>query len=253
MEDLIVKIENVNGENVVSSRVIAEQLGKEHSDVTRKIKEVLKLRGIGELSDTHEATESSRVNEQNGKTYPEYLVTKDGFILLMMNYVGYNDFKRAYINRFNEMEKALQNPLAMLLSLSKEQLAMNNLQLAQMIQEKDEVIEKQEVKLIEQKPLVDFADTVIKCKDNISMNDMAKLLNSENISIGRNKLFDFLRNNKVLMKDNSPYQRYIENDWFDVTEVVKKTPYKDILCLVTLVKPRGQIGIVEMVKEKYIP
>ena len=39
------------------------------------------------------------------------------------------------------MEKALQNPLTMLLSLSKEQLAMNNLQLAQMIQEKDEVIE----------------------------------------------------------------------------------------------------------------
>lgn len=242
MEDLIVKIENVNGENVVSSRVIAEQLGKEHSDVTRKIKEILT---VGEFSEREYIY-------NNGKNKAmEYLLSKNSFILLVMNYSGYNEFKRAYITEFDNMEKALRNPLAMLLSLSKEQLAMSNLQLAQMIQEKDEVIEKQEVKLVEQKPLVEFADAVIKCKDNISMNDMAKLLNGENISIGRNKLFEFLREQKVLMKDNSPYQRYVDNGWFTTTETVKKTAYRDILCVVTLVKPRGQVGIVEMVKEKY--
>lgn len=53
------------------------------------------------------------------------------------------------------------------------------------------------------------------------------------------------------MKDNSPYQKYVDNGWFTTTETVKKTPYRDILCVVTLVKPRGQVGIVEMVKEKY--
>lgn len=242
MENLVVKIENVNGENVVSSRIIAEQMGKEHKDVLEKIRN---------LTAEDSATKYFKLNtyESRGKNYPEYLMDKDGFVLLMMNYTGYNNFKIKYIEKFNEMEKNLQNPLTMLLSLSKEQLAMSNLQLAQIIQEKDEVIEKQEVKLVEQKPLVEFADTVIKCKDNISMNDMAKLLNSEDISIGRNKLFEFLRNQKVLMKNNSPYQRYIDNGWFSTTETVKKTPYRDILCVVTLVKPRGQIGIVEMVKE----
>lgn len=244
MEELVVKIENVNGENVVSSRVIAEQLGKEHKRVLQDITEK-------SLHDFVQWIKPSKYKANNGQEYSEYLFTKDGFILLMMNYTGYNDFKVKYIKAFNEMEKALQNPLSMLLSLSKEQLAMNNLQLAQIIQEKDEVIEKQEVKLVEQKPLVEFADAVIKCKDNISMNDMAKLLNGENISIGRNKLFDFLREQKVLMKDNSPYQKYVDNGWFTTTETVKKTPYRDILCVVTLVKPRGQVGIVEMVKEKY--
>ncbi len=39
---------------------------------------------------------------------PEYLLPKDSFILLLMNYQGYNDFKRAYIKRFNEMENALK-------------------------------------------------------------------------------------------------------------------------------------------------
>lgn len=35
-------------------------------------------------------------------------MAKDSFILLLMNYQGYNNFKRAYIKRFNEMENALK-------------------------------------------------------------------------------------------------------------------------------------------------
>lgn len=105
MNELInVTIQNHNGIPVVSSRVIAEQLGKEHSDVMRKCREVL---GLGEFS------ESSYINSQN-KEQPELLLTKDGFILLCMNYQGYNDFKRAYINRFNEMEQELKKPMSML-------------------------------------------------------------------------------------------------------------------------------------------
>lgn len=42
------------------------------------------------------------------REYKEYLLTKDGFILYMFNIQGYNDFKMAYINKFNEMEKALK-------------------------------------------------------------------------------------------------------------------------------------------------
>lgn len=38
----------------------------------------------------------------------EYLLKKDGFILYMFNIQGHNDFKMAYINRFNEMEQAIK-------------------------------------------------------------------------------------------------------------------------------------------------
>ena len=95
MEMVIIK--NCDGINVVSSRIVAKELEKEHSDVMRKIREVL---GVGEFS------ESTYINTQN-KEQPELLLTKDGFTLLCMNYQGYNDFKRAYINKFNEMEKEL--------------------------------------------------------------------------------------------------------------------------------------------------
>lgn len=87
-----------NGELIVSSRDIAAGIGKEHYDVIKKIRNVL---GEGEFS------VSNYLSEQ-GKIMPEYLLPKDSFILLLMNYQGYNDFKRAYIKRFNEMENALK-------------------------------------------------------------------------------------------------------------------------------------------------
>ncbi len=87
-----------NGELIVSSRDIAAGIGKEHYDVIKKIRNVL---GEGEFS------VSNYLSEQ-GKIMPEYLLPKDSFILLLMNYQGYNDFKRAYIKQFNEMENALK-------------------------------------------------------------------------------------------------------------------------------------------------
>lgn len=244
MEELVVKIENVNGENVVSSRVIAEQMGKEHKDVLEKIRN---------LTAEDSATKYFKLSayESRGKSYPEYLMDKDGFVLLMMNYTGYNDFKIKYIEKFNEMEKALQNPLSMLLSLSKEQLAMNNLQLAQMIQEKDEVIEKQEVKLVEQKPLVEFAEQVSNSCDSIEIGLFSKIIQDENIDIGRNKLFQWLKDNGYLMKDNQPYQKYKTEGYFKVIEVPFKTPYGVRIGSKTLITGIGQIKILNKLKSSF--
>ena len=106
MKELNVLIERKDGKLVVSSRIIAEQLGKEHKHVLAKIKECLNIEDGQKFGTPIEAIESTYLNSQN-KIQPEYLVTKDGFILLMMNYTGYNDFKRAYINEFNRMESEL--------------------------------------------------------------------------------------------------------------------------------------------------
>ena len=83
---------------LVSSRDIASGICKEHKDILKKIREILNER------------EFSLVEyiDNKGEKRPEYLLPKDSFILLLMNYQGYNDFKRAYIKRFNEMENALK-------------------------------------------------------------------------------------------------------------------------------------------------
>lgn len=100
--EIVPKIETINEVDYVSSRTIAEQLGKRHADVITQIENILENENVRSLiiSSTYE------VEGQNRK-YKEYLLTRDGFTLYMFNIQGYNDFKIAYIKRFNEMEKEL--------------------------------------------------------------------------------------------------------------------------------------------------
>ena len=103
---------NLGGEeiNVVSSRDIAQGLGKEHRNVVRDIENIIKSGVCSDLSTPPKIIPSTYVHPQNNQEYKEYLLTKDGFTLYMFNIQGYNNFKMAYINKFNEMEQALRNP-----------------------------------------------------------------------------------------------------------------------------------------------
>lgn len=88
---------------VVSSRVVAKELGKRHADVLRDLENILK----NSTTQICVLFIKSEYKASNGKRNKEYLLTKDGFTLYMFNIQGYIDFKMAYINKFNEMEKAL--------------------------------------------------------------------------------------------------------------------------------------------------
>ena len=89
---------------VVSSRIVAKELGKEHSKVLRTLDEILEKPNMASL-----IIPSFYKTQGQKREYKEYLLTKDGFTLYMFNIQGYQDFKMAYINRFNEMEKLIQH------------------------------------------------------------------------------------------------------------------------------------------------
>ena len=81
-------------------------------------------------------------------------------------------------------------------------------------QQKQEVIEYQ-------KPKVDYYDKVTDSKKAIGMGEVAKLLKFKNFNgkhIGRNILFNILRDNNVLDKYNQPYQKYINQGYFEVKQ-----------------------------------
>lgn len=71
-------------------------------------------------------------------------------------------------------------------------------------------------KVLEMKPKAEFFDAVADSKTAISMNEVAKVLDYK--CIGRNKLFEFLRDEGILDKYNVPYQRYVDCGWFRVIE-----------------------------------
>lgn len=107
-------------------------------------------------------------------------------------------------------------------------LTQNNFQIPQTYSEalllaskQAEQIEYQNKLLLEQKPKVDFFEAVTGSKDTIDMGSVAKVLNKK---IGRNKLFDFLRENGVLMSTNVPYQKFCDCGYFRVIETKYNKP-----------------------------
>ena len=104
MTDIILSPQN--GEPVASSRQIAESFGKEHKHVLAAIRQIL----VDENSATKFFHETSF--EYRGKKFPEYLMNRDGFSLLVMGFTGKAalEWKLKYIAAFNEMEKKLATP-----------------------------------------------------------------------------------------------------------------------------------------------
>lgn len=99
----IVKIEKDDKYGLITtSRIVADGLNKRHSDVIESLE---KISENGDFRSLIIPT-TYKVKGQN-REYKEYLLTKDGFTLYMFNIQGYNDFKMAYINEFNRMEKLL--------------------------------------------------------------------------------------------------------------------------------------------------
>jgi Rha family phage regulatory protein len=109
MTDIILSTQN--GEPVASSRQIAENFGKEHRNVMRDI-ENLMSEGVLKNEQTPMFYKTEYTHEQNGQTYPMYLMNRDGFSLLVMGFTGKAalEWKLKYIQAFNEMEKKLTTP-----------------------------------------------------------------------------------------------------------------------------------------------
>lgn len=103
---MLVEIMKMNKEDaaVVTSLDIAETFGKRHADVLRDIKA---LECSKEFTQRNFALTSYK--DASGKSNKKYLLTKDGFTLLVMGYTGEKamKFKEGYIRQFNAMEKAL--------------------------------------------------------------------------------------------------------------------------------------------------
>jgi anti-repressor protein len=102
-----------------------------------------------------------------------------------------------------------------------------------------------------QKPMVKFAEMVSNSSDTIEVGQLAKLAYDENIPIGRNGLFEWLRKNKILRKNNEPYQEFLREGWFEYIERPVKTPYGVKITFKTMVRGKGQIAIVEMLRREF--
>ncbi|WP_336878134.1 phage regulatory protein/antirepressor Ant [Staphylococcus nepalensis] len=166
MQDLLtINIEN-NSElgPVVSSRTVAEEINRRHTHVLRDLEKILLSPNVDSVIIPSEYKDST------GRNLKEYLLTKDGFTLYMFNIQGHNDFKMAYINKFNEMENALQNKLP---GSYKEALS----QLLETVEQKEKLelensMNKQ--KIAEYEPKASYLDSILQNKSLVTVGQIAK-------------------------------------------------------------------------------
>ncbi len=117
-----------------------------------------------------------------------------------------------------------------------------------------ELIEKNsllETKIEEDKPLVEYANNVLKSSDCILIREMAKLLYDEGIDIGERKLYQKLRDWGLIFKSSTePMQSAVNSGIFVVEQYTVTTPFGIKLNNVTKITPKGQLYIVDKFKKQ---
>ena len=100
------------------------------------------------------------------------------------------------------------------------------------------------------KPYTNFGKSIATSSDAITIGQFAKVLNNNNINIGRNRLFTILRDNGYLIKvgkdKNMPKQIYVKQGLFKVAESIVKTVKGELLTATTLITGKGQMYFLEL-------
>ena len=202
---------------LITSVIVAEKFGKEHHNVLKAINNLLSTTSEKtlfvdnqQLAKMFALTEVEQPMPAGGvKKIPMYVMNRDGFTLLAMGFTGAKalSFKLEYINAFNAMEQQIRQSSGVPQSFAQALLLATKQQ---------EQIEAQQKQLEMQKPKVEFFEAVAESKTAIDIKAAANTLHFKNI--GRNKLFEILRNAKILMWNNLPYQKYVDCGYFRTIE-----------------------------------
>lgn len=235
MENLIInsqeiKLEVAGGQVWTTSLQIAYVFEKEHKHILAKIRELPQDNFNGSNFRLVEYT------DKKGESRPYFLVSKDGFTLLAMSLNGekFYKFKVAYINAFNAMAEKLKNPFNVPRNY-KEALELAITQL--------DKIEALEAQRRTDMPKIVFAEAVEASATSVLIGDFVKTLCDTDVSVGRNRVFKWLRDEKYLMADNMPYQRWAEAGYFEVIPQIIVTPKGNKERFTTKITAKGQVAL----------
>lgn len=211
-------ISEVNGELLVSSIVLAENMELMHDSIISTIEKYQSE--FSELGTIIEQDFKEALNISNNKS-----------LLKLRRAYRLNENQTNFLfslSRNTPIIVRFKLSLTKAFSIMKQKLSQNTFKIPQTFSEalllaskQAEQIEYQTKLLLEQKPKVDFFEAVTGSKDTIDMGCVAKVLNKK---IGRNKLFEFLRENGVLMSNNIPKQAFIDRGYFRVIETKYTKP-----------------------------
>lgn len=108
-----------------------------------------------------------------------------------------------------------------------------------------------EITVDKQKPLVAFAETCMASKDSIKVGELAKIASKNGIIIGQNRLWNQLRKwEHIIPGTTEPYQRYIDNGYYEVVQMGKELASGARIFKVMRVTPKGQVYIMNRLRNE---
>lgn len=225
---------NIQNETTMTSLEIAELTGKRHDNILRDIKEQLgQLGGLLKFEQTY-------THPQNKQVYKMYRLPKREILILIS---GYSVQLRAkIIDKLEELERQLKNQTP--------QLPQTYLEALESLVESEKRNQALQQQIEQDKPKVAFANAISGSDDSISVGQFAKILKQNGIETGRQRLFNYFRDNGYLIRGrtkdfNMPTQKAMEQGLFEIQEKSVSLKDRTILSLSPRVTAKGQQYFIE--------
>ena len=191
----LIKIENRGEKQFISAKELYEKLGMDKSHWKRW--------SVNNIESNDFFTENmdyqTFATKANGNETKDYWITIDmAKHLCMMSRTTKSHEIREY---FIKIEQAWNTP---------EMIMKRALEIA------NKRAEEATQRLLANEHKIEFYNDVTESKTATDIGTVSKLLNFK--GVGRNTLFEILRNKSILQKNNIPFQKYVDHGYFRVIE-----------------------------------
>jgi len=120
------------------------------------------------------------------------------------------------------------------------------------LKEEKEKLAAAQQQIVQQKPLVVFAEACMQSEQTLKVSEVAKLATKQGVKIGQRQLFAKLREWELMFKRSTePTQPAVEKGYFEIAQGVKQKPNGEAFTwTTTYVTPKGQGYIIDRLKKE---
>ena len=120
------------------------------------------------------------------------------------------------------------------------------------LKEEKEKLAAAQQQIVQQQPLVVFAEACMQSEQTLKVSEVAKLATKQGIKIGQRQLFAKLREWELMFKRSTePTQPAVEKGYFEIAQGVKQKPSGEpFTWTTTYVTPKGQAYIIDRLKKE---
>ncbi|MDA2214050.1 phage antirepressor [Bacillus cereus] len=120
------------------------------------------------------------------------------------------------------------------------------------LKEEKEKLAAAQQQIVQQKPLVVFAEACMQSEQTLKVSEVAKLATKQGVKIGQRQLFAKLREWELMFKRSTePTQPAVERGYFEIAQGVKQKPNGEAFTwTTTYVTPKGQAYIIDRLKKE---